>query len=66
MTKRVAIVYHFFANYRKPILNELSRNQKFEFTFVADAVNRLMPELKLGSPKNPFSKLAAFQLVGAL
>ena len=66
MTKRVAIVYHFFANYRKPILNELSRNQKFEFTFVADAVNRLMPGVETWKPKNPFSKLAAFQLVGAL
>ncbi len=64
MTKRVAIVYHFFANYRKPILNELSRNQKFEFTFVADAVNRLMPEVETWKPQEPIQQARCFPIGG--
>ena len=32
----VAIVYHFFANYRKPILERLAKSETHDFLFVAD------------------------------
>ena len=34
--ERVALVYHFFAHYRAPILKELLKSKRFAFTFYGD------------------------------
>ena len=47
-----AIVYHFFANYRKPILNKLSESENVSYLFVADRVNRIMPGVKTWAPES--------------
>lgn len=37
--KRVAIVYHYFANYRLPVLSELVKSTEIDFFFIADPVS---------------------------
>lgn len=32
---RVAIVYHYFAHYREPIMHELMKNNDVEFTMIS-------------------------------
>jgi len=49
---QAAIVYHFFANYREPILNKLSESEKVRYLFVADRVNRIMPGVKTWAPES--------------
>jgi glycosyltransferase involved in cell wall biosynthesis len=34
--KRVAIVYHYFAHYRYPVLKELANSKEVDYTFIAD------------------------------
>ena len=41
--KRVAICYHFFADYRRPIFSELQQSTKTEYLFFADEANKMMP-----------------------
>lgn len=48
MKLKVAIVYHFFAHYRAPVINELSSCQEIEFYFLGGAVaNKNYKSLKL-------------------
>lgn len=47
---KTAIVYHFFANYRKPICEHLLFKSDDEFIFVADEINRAMPGVPVWSP----------------
>ena len=34
--KRVAVVYHYFAHYRLPVLKELANSKEVDYTFIAD------------------------------
>lgn len=43
MKPKVAIVYHFFADYRGPILSHLANDDEFDFYFISDSKNRVMP-----------------------
>lgn len=52
MRKRVAIIYHFFANYRAPVLTRLDACAPFETLFCADRVNRSMPGVPVWTPEN--------------
>ena len=49
---RVAIAYHFFANYRVPVLEKLQESPDIDFFFAADSENRLMPGLDTWQPKD--------------
>ena len=39
--KRVAIVYHYFAHYRKPILDQFRHSSKFEYHLLSDVQAKL-------------------------
>lgn len=48
--KSVAIVYHYFAHYRQPILQELNKSEKINFTFISGeeseiAIKKIDPSL---------------------
>ena len=47
---KVAIVYHFFASYRKPVLESLDSFDGLDMLFVADKINRLTPGLETWAP----------------
>ncbi len=49
---KVAIVYHFFATYRRPILEYLDTHEDDSYIFYGDSVNRLMPGVPVWRPKD--------------
>ena len=53
--QRAALVYHFFANYRRPILERLESDDEIEFIFAADPKNRLMPGIETWNCRSPSS-----------
>jgi glycosyltransferase involved in cell wall biosynthesis len=58
----VAIVYHFFAHYRQPVLEELLEKSKHHFLLCADTNNALLPGVKTWMPENTtrFRKCRSF------
>jgi glycosyltransferase involved in cell wall biosynthesis len=50
--KNVALVYHFFAHYRQPVLEELLEKSKHHFLLCADTKNALMPGVRVWTPKD--------------
>ena len=66
LKSKVAIVYHFFANYRKPILERLAKSETHDFLFVADSQNRIMPGVKTWQPDDAkaFRHARCFPLPG--
>ena len=51
--KNVALVYHFFAHYRRPVLEELLAKSKHHFLLCADTENALMPGVTVWTPEDP-------------
>jgi hypothetical protein len=41
--RNIALVYHFFAHYRQPVLEELLEKSKHHFLLCAGTKNALMP-----------------------
>ncbi len=50
--RNVALVYHFFAHYRKPVLEELLEKSKHHFILCADTKNALMPGIAVWTPED--------------
>lgn len=48
---KLAIVYHFFALYRAPILDALNEDPDLQVMFVSDRVNRILPNVPVWTPK---------------
>lgn len=48
--RNVALVYHFFANYRRPVLEELLEKSEHDFLLCADTKNALMPGVNVWTP----------------
>jgi glycosyltransferase involved in cell wall biosynthesis len=51
--KNVALVYHFFAHYRRPVLEELLAKSKHHFLLCADTKNAIMPGVAVWTPEDP-------------
>jgi glycosyltransferase involved in cell wall biosynthesis len=62
--KNVALVYHFFAHYRQPVLEELLAKSKHHFLLCADTKNTMMPGVKAWAPKDAtrFRKCRCFSI----
>ena len=50
--RNVALVYHFFAHYRRPVLEELLEKSKHHFLLCADTNNALMPGVTAWAPED--------------
>jgi len=50
--RNVAIVYHFFAHYRRSVLEELLEKSKHHFLLCADTKNAVMPGVTVWTPKD--------------
>jgi glycosyltransferase involved in cell wall biosynthesis len=53
--RNVALVYHFFAHYRQPVLQELLEKSKHRFLLCADTKNALLPGVKVWTPQDATS-----------
>jgi len=55
VTLKTAIVYHFFADYRRPINEYLNDQTNDDYVFVGDRVNRVSPGTPVWSPSDRVS-----------
>lgn len=61
--KKVAVIYHYFAHYRQPVVNELINNSKHHYEFLA-GTHSFNSGIKLieNFPDNRFKKTSCFFL----